>query len=87
VRGEFGIRLVDFGVVEVGLVDTGAQVVGHKALGDAAEELEGFDVGLDPGALVEVDDRADEHVPRAGQDHAEEAVVDLCLQTGLDLVA
>ncbi len=35
--GEFGIRFVDFRVVEVGLVDAGLQVVGHQTARDASD--------------------------------------------------
>lgn len=67
--GEFGIRLVDFRVVEVGLVHGRAQVVRHQPARDTAEEAEGFDMRLGPGVLVHVQQGSDEHVPRAGQHH------------------
>lgn len=63
VGGEFGIRLVDFRVVENGLVDAGLQVVGDQPARDAVEVAEGRDVYLGPRVLVQVQDRVDEHVP------------------------
>ena len=71
VPGELGIRAVQLRVVEVGLVDPGLQVVGHQPGRDAAEELERQHVALRPGPLVHLQHGADEHVPRAGQDHDE----------------
>jgi hypothetical protein len=70
-RGEFGIGPVDLRVVEVRLVDPGLQVVRDESPRGAAEETEGFDVGLAPGVLIEVEDRADEHVPGGCEDHHE----------------
>ncbi len=63
VGAEFGIRLVDFGVVEVGLVAAGLQVVGYQPARDAVEVAEGCDVRLGPRVLVPVQDRPHEHVP------------------------
>lgn len=60
--GQFGIRLVDFRVVEVGLVDPGLEVVGHQPARGAAEIAEGGDVRLGPRVLVQMQDRTHEHV-------------------------
>lgn len=104
VRCEFGIRLVDLRVVEVGLVDAGLEVVRDEPARDAAEVAEGRDVRFRPRVLVQVQHRPNEHVPRARQHHherpdpvafpgpridplPEEAIVDLSLRTGLDVVA
>jgi hypothetical protein len=51
---------------KVGLVDPGLEVVRHEPGRDAAEERERLHVAPGPGTLVHRQDRADEHVPRAG---------------------
>jgi len=71
VRGQLGIGPVDLGVVQVGLVHPGLQVVRHQAGRDPGEELERGDVALGPRALVHPQHRPHEHVPRAGQHHNE----------------
>jgi hypothetical protein len=63
--------LVDFRVVEVGLVDARLQFVRHQPAQDAAEVAEDRDVRFGPGALVEVKDGANKHVPGARQHHHE----------------
>ncbi len=71
VRGHLGIGPVELRVVEVGFVHPGLQVVRHQPGRDAAEEPERGGVALGPGALVHLQHRPDEHVPRAGQHHDE----------------
>ena len=43
-----GVGPVDFRIVEAGLDDGGLRIVGHDEFGDAADRLEGADVGVDP---------------------------------------
>ena len=70
-RGQLGIGAVDLRVIQVRLVHAGLEVVGDQASGDAAEELKRRDVALGPCALVHLQHRPHEHVPRAGQHHHE----------------
>ena len=46
-RGHLGVGPIDLGVVEAGLDDGGLGVVRHDKLGNAADRLEGADVGVD----------------------------------------
>jgi len=69
VAGQLGIGAVDLGVVQVGPVDPGAQVVGHQPTWRAAEERKRGDVRGGPGVLVHAQHRPHEQVPRAAQHH------------------
>lgn len=46
--GHFGVGGVDLRLVVAGVGDPGAHIVGHQQLGDATEEGEGVEVGIDP---------------------------------------
>ena len=71
VSSELSIGPVELRVVQIGLVHPGLQVVRHQPRRDAAEELKRRDMALGPGALVHLQHRPHEHVPRAAQDHHE----------------
>ena len=73
VGGELGVGRRDLGLVAVGLLHAGLQVVGHDELGGAAEVFEGAGVGIEEAlrALVRVGAR--EGVVREAQ-HGEEEV-------------
>jgi hypothetical protein len=71
VGGQIGVAAVDLRVVEVGAVDAGAEVVDDGPRRHPAEEGEGGHVRRGPGARVEAQHRAHEHVARPGEDHDE----------------
>ena len=68
---ELGIGPVELRIVKIGFVHPGPQIIRHQPGRDAAEELKRRDMALGPGALVHLQHRAHEHVPRAAQDHHE----------------
>ena len=69
--GQLRIRPVDLRVVQIRLVDPGAQVVRHEPGRYPAEEREPGHMRRRPRGLVHRQDRPHEHVPRTGKDHRE----------------
>lgn len=75
VSGQLAVASVeDRGTVDTeGCTDhSRLEVVGHDDLGHPAELLEGLDVQAHPRLDLLVEDDADDHVPRVGQDHHED---------------
>ena len=67
VLGQLAIRAAELGVVQVGLEDSGLQVVADPQARAPAEEAQGLEVAGDPGLLVHAQHRADEVHPGGAQ--------------------
>jgi len=83
-RGKFGDRPLQLGIVAVGLADQGARVVGHDQFGNAADEVQRPADAAEPVGLRFCSRRAGVGVVRGAEDSDEDVRPPDLAATGID---